>query len=535
MPLHNEVVSVLPLALCLIPAALAVVIYPLTRAARALGPALNLLGSAAATALAAALTAHAMRGEVVVAMGREFRVDGLSALLVLVISFISLAASVYAISYMRLEPLLGRVAQEEGEERSERRLAVFYALWQAFLATMLWACLTNNIIALYVAVEASTIASGLLVAFYWDRRALEAAYKYLMLLTVGIAFALLGCVLLYASAAPHLADKTGLTAMLISDLPAAAAAIPRSMALLIMACFIVGFGTKAGLAPFHPWLPDAHAEAPGPVSALLSGVMIKMAIYALVRTLGVFFPIATYHPVSVFFIALAAFTMLLGGVMCLAQDDLKRMLAYSSVSQMGYIAAGLGMVGLGFGRELGYLAGYGAIFHLLNHALCKSLLFLAVGAVIYVTAGRRISELHGLARKMPATAVCFFVAALAISGVPPFNGFWSKLTIYFAAAEARLWWAFGIALATSLLTLIAFVRAGFRVFWGEGDYPEEAAEEGDQRALSEAGRDPLEGEAPVTMLIPMIVLAALCVLIGIFPNLVYPIIDPAARALAAIF
>jgi formate hydrogenlyase subunit 3/multisubunit Na+/H+ antiporter MnhD subunit len=517
----SEVPSLLPIALCVIPAVLAVVTYPLARLARAFGPALSILGAGATTALAVPMAIGTIRGQVFVGLGRELRADALSAVLVLVVSGISLAAAVYAVRYMRFLPLLERVRDAAGADVTERRLARFYALSLAFLATMLWASLTNNIVMLYVSVEASTIASGLLVAFYWDRRSLEAAYKYLMLLTVGIAFALFGCVLLYAAAVPHLSWEAGVRGMLISDLSGVAGQIPRNMALLIMACFIVGFGTKAGIAPFHPWLPDAHAEAPSPVSALLSGVMIKTAIYALVRTIGIFFPIAAYHPVSVFVIVLGAFTMLLGGVMCLAQDDLKRLLAYSSVSQMGYIVLGIGLVGIGFGQAAGYLGGYGGLFHLLNHALSKALLFLAVGAMIYTTAGgRRMSELSGLARRMPATAVCFFVAAFAISGMPPFNGFWSKLTLYLGAAEARLWWALGIAIATSVLTLIAFVRAGYQVFWSDAESASAPAE---------------VVKTPLTMLIPMGVLAVLCVALGLFPQLVYPLLDPAARALAGVF
>jgi formate hydrogenlyase subunit 3/multisubunit Na+/H+ antiporter MnhD subunit len=212
--------------------------------------------------------------------------------------------------------------------------------------------------------------------------------------------------------------------------------------------------------------------------------------------------------------------MLLGGVMCLAQDDLKRMLAYSSVSQMGYIALGLGLMGIGFGEQVAYLGGYGGLFHLLNHALCKAVLFLAVGCIIYTTAGRRMSELGGLARSMPITAVMFFIAAFGISGLPPFNGFWSKLTLYLAAADARLWWALGVAILTSLLTFVAFVRAGYRVFWSDADSKPEDME---------------PKEAPAAMLVPMGFLAALCVLIGVLPQIVYPLLDPAARALASIF
>lgn len=516
-----EVPSLLPLAICVVPAGLAVLAYPMARAARPLGPVLNLLGALVATALAVPIVIHTARGEVLVSLSRELRADSLSALLVLVISGVALAAAVYAFPYMRLQPLLDRVRHAAGTDVTGRRLASFHALSLAFLATMLWACLTNNIIMLYVAVEASTIASGLLVAFYWDRRSLEASYKYLILLTVGIAFALFGCVFLYASAAPYISEQAGARGMLITDIAEVAVHIPAGIALLILAFFIVGFGTKAGIAPFHPWLPDAHAEAPSTVSALLSGVMIKMALYALARTLSIFFPIGAYHPVSLFVIVLAGFTMLLGGVMCLAQDDLKRLLAYSSVSQVGYIALGIGLVGIGYGHTAGYLGGYGGLFHLLNHALCKATLFLAVGAIIYTKAGtRRMSELGGLARRMPATAVMFFIAAFAISGMPPFNGFWSKLALYFAAAKAELWWALGIAVATSVLTLIAFLRAGYMVFWSEGDKDPEEVEVRD---------------APAAMLVPMGALAALCVIIGVYPQLVHPLIDPAARVLASIF
>jgi len=517
---ENEVQSLLLIAICVIPAALAVITYPLARLFRPFGPALNIFGAGVVTALAIPIAMQAAGGQVMVALGRELRVDGLSALLVLVISVISLAAAIYAVPYMRLTPLLERVRDAAGRDVTGRRLATFYALSQAFLFSMLWACVTNNIVMLYVAVEASTIASGLLVAFYWDRRSLEAAYKYLMLLTVGIAFALVGCVLLYASAAPHMGEQAGVRAMLISDLPGVAAQIPHGIALVILSFVIVGFGTKAGIAPFHPWLPDAHAEAPSPVSALLSGVMIKMAAYALVRVLSIFFPLAAYHPVAMFVIVLSAFTMLLGGVMCLAQDDLKRMLAYSSVSQIGYIAMGLGLIGIGFDQTARYLGGYGSLFHLLNHALSKGLLFLAVGAIIYKTSGlRRMSDLRGMARRMPVTAVCFFVGAFAISGMPPFNGFWSKLTLYLAAARADLWWALGIAIGTSLLTLIAFVRAGYLVFWSDAD--------------TEVGEDERE-DAPAAMLIPMGVLAALCVAIGLFPQIVYPLLDPAVKVLVHI-
>ncbi len=509
----HTMVSSTPILICALPAALAILAYPLTRLWRALGPILALLGVAAATALAVPMLLDTIHGTVYFGLNREFRADALSSGLVVLIGVVSFVALIYAIPYIAHR----RITNGGGKDITDRRAATFYALCLLFIATMFWACLTNNIIMLYVAIEASTIASGLLVAFYWDRHGLEAGYKYLMLLTVGIAFALFGSVLLYATAAPFLPGDGGVHAMLLSDLATVADRIPRGMALLIMAFFIVGFGTKAGLAPFHPWLPDAHAEAPSPVSALLSGVMIKTAIYALARVLSLFFPVAAYHPVAMFVIVLGAFTMLLDAVMIMAQTDLKRMLAYSSVSQMGYIAMGLGLVGLGFGSHVGYLGGYGSVFHILNHALSKAVLFLAVGAVLYATAGRSMDQLRGLATKMPGTAACFFIAALAIAGVPPFSGFWSKLTLYLAGAEAHLWWAVGIAIASSLLTLAAFVRAGYKVFWSDGP---------DQPPATAAKR------VPLTMLLPMAALTALVILFGLYPQLLYPVLDPAARALA---
>ncbi|MGE5235383.1 MAG: complex I subunit 5 family protein, partial [Acidobacteriota bacterium] len=435
----------------------------------------------------------------------ELRVDALSALLVVVIGGIGVLASLYSVRYMLQSELVTRL----GKAVAERRLCTFYALLLWFLSTMVWGCVTNNIVMLYVAVEATTLTSGLLVAFYWDRRALEAGYKYLMLLTIGITFALFGCVLVYAGAAAS-GQLTGREAVLISEVRRAAHLIPSGTAVIAVAFLVVGFGTKAGIAPFHPWLPDAHAEAPTPMSVLLSGVMIKMAVYALARTVSIFYP--AWPQLTVFLVALGAFTMLLGIVVALTQDDLKRLLAYSSVSQMGYVVAG---IGLGT-----YLGCYGGVFHLLNHAVMKSLLFMCIGAVIYATGVRRISQLGGLAEKMPITSACFVVGAVAIAGLPPLGGFMSKLTVYLALARAGLWWAAVVAVAASVLTMVVLLRAASAVFWRRGN--------GGATVTAEVV------EVPPTMWVPMVVLAGLCVLLGVFPQAVYPLLDRAAIVLATL-
>jgi formate hydrogenlyase subunit 3/multisubunit Na+/H+ antiporter MnhD subunit len=277
-----------------------------------------------------------------------------------------------------------------------------------------------------------------------------------------------------------------------------------------VAFLVIGFGTKAGIAPFHPWLPDAHAEAPTPISVLLSGVMIKMAVYALARTVSIFYP--SWPQLTVFVVALGTFTMVLGIVMALTQDDLKRLLAYSSVSQMGYV-----LVGLGLGT---YLGCYGGLFHLLNHAIYKALLFMCVGAVIYATGIRKVSELGGLAKSMPITSACFFLGALALSGFPPLNGFMSKLTVYLALAKAGMWWACTIAIAASVLTMVVLVRAAYVVFWGNP--------QGGALAQLQVR------EVPVAMWVPMVILAGACLVLGVFPQTAYPLLDKAAAVLATV-
>ena len=492
--------SIVPALVFLLPVLAGVVVFSMRRMGRTFPQWVSIVTAALVASLGAWMARQILHGVILTSWNNELRVDGLSALMVLVISGIALLATIYSVRSL---------AENGGASMTDARSRRFYGLLMWFLGTMLWGSVTNNVIMLYVAIEATTLTSGLLVAFYWDRRALEAGYKYLMLLTIGITFALFGSVLLYASAAAT-AKITGANALLISDIRGVAQLIPRGTAAITIAFLVIGFGTKAGIAPFHPWLPDAHAEAPPPISVLLSGVMIKMAIYALARTVSVFYP--AWPQVTIFLVALGTFTMLLGILLALTQDDLKRLLAYSSVSQMGYVLAG---VGLGT-----YLGCYGGLFHLLNHALCKSLLFMCAGAVIWATGARRITQLGGLSARMPVTSACFFIGALGIAGFPPLNGFWSKLTIYLALARAGLWWAAVISIVTSVLTMAVMVRAAYRVFWAEKS----------QGALNNLD----VREVPKRMWVPMAILAAACVLVGIFPQLPYPLLNYATAALATL-
>lgn len=496
----TEVRSMMPWMVIAAPVVAGILIFALGRLSSALRSVLAIAGVTAPLVMGILMGLQVLDNIAIISLNRELYVDALSAFVVIIICVVGVISTIYSLKYMKLDAIKQRI----GPEIIEKRMSWFHAMLLVFIGTMLWGTVTNNVILLYVAVEATTIASGLLVAFYWDKRGLEASYKYLMLLTVGITFAFFGCVLLYSAASPHVTEGS---AWLLSDIKGVGALFPRSIALMAMAFLIVGFGTKAGIAPFHPWLPDAHAEAPTPVSALLSGVMLKMAAYALARTLSVFYP--AYSTVFLFLVSLGAFTMLLGIVMALVQDDLKRLLAYSSVSQMGYV-----MMGLGFGTYLGV---YGGIFHMFNHAICKALLFLCVGAVIYATGARKISDLCGLSRHMPVTAVCFFIGVLGLAGMPPFNGFASKLTIFLAGAEAHQWWATIIAIFTGILTLAVLAHAAWAVFWGK---PKE----------SETSPQELR-EVPAGIWAGMVALAVIIVAAGVFPQSLYPLIDSATHAL----
>jgi hydrogenase-4 component F len=516
---------------------LAVVVVPLGSALAAwllgrwrtwLAEAVALAGAAATLVIAAGIS-WAVLAHPRASLGwlpRSFwalRIDALSAIVILVIAGLGLLVTIYALSHMRSLIQHGKTTAQ--------RLPMFYGLTMCFIGTMTWAAATDNIIVLFISVEATTLASALLVAFYWNRHALEAGYKYLLLLTVGITFALFGCVLLYA-AASGVAELGGyMEPMLMSGIAAHARQIAfqaPSVLFLAMAFLIIGFGTKAGLVPFHPWLPDAHAEAPAPVSALLSGILIEVGIYALARTTAPFY--ASMAGVQDVLIVMGGASMLIGILLVAAENDLKRLLAYSSVSQIGYV-----VMALGIGGFLGF---FGAIFHIVNHAIAKSLLFFVAGAVEQATGRRRLTELSNLGRYMPVTAACFFVGALAIGGCPPLNGFMSKFTIFLAAADGSRWWAAAVAVLTGLLTLVVLVRVGVRVFTAgiaTRDEPAEAPGEPEPLAAVVGNPHPAAAgdphEAPPLMLAAMIVLALLCVLLGVYPVLAYPALKHAAEIL----
>jgi multicomponent Na+:H+ antiporter subunit D len=371
----------------------------------------------------------------------------------------------------------------------------FYTLFLLMLAGMNGVIVAGDLFNLFVFLEIAAVASYAVVAFGTERHELEAAFKYAVMGTVGSLFILLGIAFLY-----------GLTSTLnMADMSLMLAAQKdQNLILMVSVLFLMGFGLKAALVPFHAWLPDAHPSAPAPISAMLSGVLIKtLGVYALCR---IFYNvIGITSTLSSILMFLGTLSMVIGVLLAIGQRDLKRLLAYSSISQIGYV-----VLGIGLGTPLGILGG---LFHLFNHSVFKSLLFLNSGAVEYATGTRDLRMMGGLRKKMPVTSATGFIASMSIAGVPPFSGFWSKLVIIIAAVQAghvgyALWAVIG-----SVLTLALFARVLKIAFFGE---PTQSWEE--------------VKEVPGFMQVSMMALALICVMSGflLMPNLKEAFLQPAA-------
>jgi hydrogenase-4 component F len=365
-------------------------------------------------------------------------VDALSAVLVLVIVTIGLFATITSVNYLRHDVRHGETAPDQ--------VGWYHCGLHAFIWTMLTTVLVDNLGLLWVAIEATTLASALLVGFYRTRAALEAAWKYLILCTVGITFALFGVLLTYY-AGDRLLGPHQATLSWSGLLPIAGGLDPDLMRLAFV-FVVIGFGAKAGFAPLHTWLPDAHSQAPSPVSGLLSGVLLNCALYGVLRFVPIAAPSVGPRFVHDVLLGFGLFSIAVAVPFILVQRDLKRLLAYSSVEHVGLITAAIGV-----GGPAALFAG---LLHLLNHAITKSLLFFAAGEVVQRYGGtRRISRIRGAARAIPVAGPLFLLAALAISGLPPSGVFLSELGILISAFLENAAWV-----GVLILALLAATFAG---------------------------------------------------------------------------
>jgi hydrogenase-4 component F len=366
-----------------------------------------------------------------------FYIDALSALLLLVVGLLTLTATLFSVTYMKRELEEGRIT-----EAAHRR---YYLLLQLFVFTMIGVLVLENLGLMWIGVEATTLASTLLVAFYLNRSALEAAWKYVMVCNVGILFALLGLILLYFTQVNS--GGTASEALSWQALKSLSGQLDPGMVKLAFVFILIGYGTKAGLAPMHTWLPDAHSQAPSPISGLLSGALLSCALYALIRNIIIVKGVLGAGTVEHALLAFGVFSIALAIPFLLIQHDIKRLLAYSSVEHVGIV-----IFGLGIGTPL---AIYGAALHILNHAVVKSVLFYLAGILMQQYNTKYIMRIRGVFHALPGIGAMFMIAVLAVVGTPPLNVFVSKLTIAVAAFQAGEY-VFG----SIFLILLAGVFAG---------------------------------------------------------------------------
>jgi multicomponent Na+:H+ antiporter subunit D len=436
--------SLLPLPVA-VPLAGAVVAPLTARISRRLPAVIGLLAMLGSTGLLAAIAPTVFSGHVLAhymghwtpvrghALGIAFAADPFG------LTFALVTAGIGALLLLSTLSELGGLGARE--------LGGLACLCQLLLAALIGAALTADLFNLFVWFEVAALASYGLTGFFLERPlALEAAFKILVLTTVASFGIFIGAGLLYANHG----------ALNMAQLHVALAARTSTADLIALGLLVGGFATKAGLVPFHGWLADAHTAAPGPVSALFSGLMVNLGVVAIARLAYCVFPSGDTVLLGALTV-LGLVSALLGALLALAQQDLKRLLAYDTVSQMGVLS-----VGLGTGSATGVA---GATYHLINHALFKSLLFLAAGAIVHTTGQTRLEHMGGLARRKPLLAAAFLLGTASIAGVPPFNGYASLSLIHRALLDQHAYLPYALLLLAQLVTIGALGRACYLAFF----------------------------------------------------------------------
>lgn len=382
-----------------------------------------------------------------------FYIDSLSAFFIFVISVVALAAAFYSISYIKKDVEAGVI--------SERKAGFYYGLFNLFCFSMFFVPAVNNLGMLWVAIEMTTLISAFLVGFYNSKKSVEAAWKYIIICSMGIIFALLGTILFsYAFSL-----SAGIKSLNWTDMVAAAGKMDKNILKIAFIFIIVGYGTKAGIAPMHTWLPDAHSQAVSPISALLSGVLLKTAIYAILRFGIIVIRGAGFSYFSNLMILFGVISLAISCGFILVQKDLKRLLAYSSIEHIGIIC-----IGFALGAPLALA---GALLHVFNHAVTKSLMFLGAGNIVSTYKTHNMNAIRGVIKVLPFTGVMMLLGVFALTGFPPFSIFISEILIIIAAFTAGSYMT-----AALLLLFLAVIFGAFIYHFGEmlfGNLPKNMA------------------------------------------------------------
>ncbi len=421
---------------------------------------LGLISSVAGLAsfgCAVALAARVLTGSTVEGLNGFLYVDPLAAFFLITVSIVIALSALGSLSYLRTEERLSSL--------SRTQVRVYFAAFGVFGAMMLASLESGNLGLLWILIEASTLASAVLVGLEATGPALEAAWKYVIISSLGVTMALVATLLLFFSASRIGLGST--QSLIWQHLFAHAQGLLESPLRLAFLLAVVGYGTKVGLAPMHTWLPDAHSEAPSPASAMLSAALLNTGMYAIMRFKTISSVQLGAGYTGTVLLVFGFLSIAVGGLFMVGQGNFKRLFAYSSVEHMGIIS-----VALGFGGVLGF---YGALLHTLNHAIGKSILFLSSGDIVHRYRTRKIADVRGLLRMLPLTGGVLFLGSLAIVGSPPFGLFLSELTIVragFASTDAL---PAALLLGLLVLVFIAFMHAAARMSLGEATALESAS------------------------------------------------------------
>ena len=402
-----------------------------TRAARA-SEAFNLVASVISLGCALPLT-FVSDGHAVRFWDDYIIVDRATAWVCLCTAIVYFVASIYAVGYMRLL-------------REDRRLYRFYALFATFGLTTLLAPLMNNIGLYWIAIELTTIVSTFLVTFERQPESMEAAWKCIMVVSAGISLALLGTIVFYWNGSFVLGPTYQMTWGALTE------AAPKMSPLLMVLGFLLvfaGYGTKVGLAPMHTWLPDAHSEAPAPVSAMLSGALLNTAMIGIVRFLAITRAAGNSQLPAIILVVFGVLSLFIGAAFIVRQQGIKRLMAYSSIEHMGVVA-----LGFGFGGPLGIA---GALYHMLNHSLNKSLMFFGAGNMMRAYGTKEIAQISGVRGFFPVEGALWLAGAIAITGAPPFGLFLSEFTIMRAGLGSFAWAVYAMA-ALLIVIFVGFMN-----------------------------------------------------------------------------
>ncbi|MEM0117882.1 MAG: proton-conducting transporter membrane subunit [Conexivisphaerales archaeon] len=365
-----------------------------------------------------------------------FFVDTTTKFILLTISMVYLTSSIYSSFYIKRikEPLI--------------RFRWYYSLLNLFVFTMLFSVLVNNVGLLWIGIEATTVTSALLVALEKEKTSIEAAWRYTIIVSAGLVASLISVLFIYY------AEQT----LVLSTLLSTHVSNPAVLA-LASGLAVVGYGTKAGIAPVHTWLPDAHSEAPSPISAMFSGILLPTALYAVYRNLSIINDTAYFHVARDFSIGIGVLTALLASLIIGSQRNYKRMLAYSSMENMGIILTGLALGGIGL---------VGSIVQIISHALAKSAAFYAAGNILVNLNSKKISEVSGVATKLRYSGYIFLLSCLAVSGAPPFGVFIGEFLIIIAAIQTEYYLVAALLFVSILLTFVNLNRLAVLIVFGMG-------------------------------------------------------------------